>query len=395
MGLNIAAHPAARAALQSALVKDVDLADLRDLNVSLICASESLGGTEQIVRLLAKGLHDEGKPVRLLTMGTKNASWLSTSGVDASPVASLCSSFGRLPSQILDLRKRFKSLRNSAVNIHYPTCDIYRSHIVALRLAGCRNIVVSLHHPHLEYRDRAATNKKVLGWCKSVVVTTEANRRFVLENDLVAPELVKVVTPGIEDPVRLDKAEARAALGLPAEQFIVGILCRLAPEKRVEEVVKACALCPSVHLVIGGTGPEAESIGRLAEQMLPGRHTVLGWQENPNAFYSAIDVFAMLSELEGFGLAYMEAAAHGAPSLGCNTGGTADAIADGVTGFIEPVESPVETAAAHIASLASDRDLYERMSAAALANYRQRFTLEKMLEKYAELYSEVSRTPKG
>lgn len=391
MGPHIAVIPAAWAAFWAATHKEEwVLADHRELGVSLICASQSLGGTEQIVRLLAKGLHKEGSPVRLLTMGEANAPWLSTSGVEATPVHSLCSSFGGLFSQVRDLRRRFKALRGSVVNIHYPTCDIYRSHIIGLRLAGCRNIVVSLHHPHLESRERAVMNRRFLGMCKAVVVTTEANRRFVLENELVDPKLVHVITPGIDAPTVIDKAEARAALGLPPDKFLVGILCRLAPEKRVEQVIEACRLAPAAHLVIGGTGPEAERLATLAAKDLPGRHTILGWQEKPDAFYSAIDVFAMLSELEGFGLAYMEAAAHGVPSLGCNTGGTADAIAHGSSGFIVPVEAPAVPASEHVSSLSTDTVQYSRMSQASRERYESQFTLEKMVGAYWKLYAQVA-----
>ena len=40
------------------------------------------------------------------------------------------------------------------------------------------------------------------------------------------------------------------------------------------------------------------------------------------------------TDVEGFGLVYLEAAAAGVPSLGSRTGGATDAIADGQSGFI-------------------------------------------------------------
>jgi|GEM_PF-4634533 len=373
------------------------LADHRDLSVSLICASQSLGGTEQIVRLLAKGLHESQAPVSLLTMGSANVSWLSTSGVSACSVPALESVGTSLVKQVLDLRKRFRPLRDSVVNIHYPTCDIYRSHIIGLRLAGCRKIVVSLHHPHQEWPERSALNRRILRQCKSVVVTTQSNRRFVLENGIVDEPLVNVIHPGIEGQQILPQEEARRLLGLPQDRFIVGILCRIAPEKRVEQVIEACRLADPegnrVHLVIGGQGPDAEKVAEIAKERLPGRHTITGWQENTNVFYSAIDLFAMLSELEGFGLAYVEAAAHGVPSIGCDSGGTADAILDGESGFIVPVDAPAEPAAAHIRTLAEDPQAYKNVFVGASRHYADRYTLSRMLDSYRDLYARVAGSP--
>ncbi len=369
------------------------LADHRDLSVSLICASQSLGGTEQIVRLLAKGFHERQAPVSLLTMGEANVAWLSSSGVPASTVPALESCGTSLVKQVFDLRKRFRSLRKSVVNIHYPTCDIYRSHIIGLRLAGCRKIVVSLHHPHQEWHDRSALNRRVLRQCQAVVVTTQANRRFVLDHNITDDSLLKVIHPGIEAPETLPKEEARRRLGLPNDRFIVGILCRMATEKRVDQVIEACRLADpegdKVHLVIGGQGPESERIAKLAQAQLPGRHTVLGWQENTNVFYSAIDLFAMLSELEGFGLAYVEAAAHGVPSIGCDSGGTGDAILNGQSGYIVPVDAPAAPAAAHIRALAEDAQAYKDVFDGAARHYADCFTLSRMLDSYRDLYAQV------
>lgn len=69
------------------------------------------------------------------------------------------------------------------------------------------------------------------------------------------------------------------------------------------------------------------------------------------AVYDGADIFAMTSlnlerSVEGFGLVYLEAAAHGLPVVAHDVGGVAEAVVDGVTGLLVPPERPAQLAAA-------------------------------------------------
>jgi glycosyltransferase involved in cell wall biosynthesis len=69
------------------------------------------------------------------------------------------------------------------------------------------------------------------------------------------------------------------------------------------------------------------------------------------AIYDRADIFAMTSinhqhSVEGFGLVYLEAAAHGLPVVAHAVGGVAEAVQDGVTGLLVPPHRPVQLAAA-------------------------------------------------
>jgi glycosyltransferase involved in cell wall biosynthesis len=67
--------------------------------------------------------------------------------------------------------------------------------------------------------------------------------------------------------------------------------------------------------------------------------------------YDRADIFAMTSvhqdkSVEGFGLVYLEAAAHGLPVVAHDIGGVSDAVFDGTTGLLVPPDRPVQLAAA-------------------------------------------------
>lgn len=84
--------------------------------------------------------------------------------------------------------------------------------------------------------------------------------------------------------------------------------------------------------------------------------------------YEGADIFAMTSvnldrSIEGFGLVYLEAAAHGLPVVAHDVGGVSDAVVDGVTGLLVPPDRPVQLAAA-FEKLIHDEALRKKLGAA-------------------------------
>lgn len=84
--------------------------------------------------------------------------------------------------------------------------------------------------------------------------------------------------------------------------------------------------------------------------------------------YEQADIFAMTSvkhgrSVEGFGLVYLEAAAHGLPVVAHDVGGVSEAVNDGVTGFLVPPNRPGQLAAA-FERLIHDEALRHRMGEA-------------------------------
>lgn len=84
--------------------------------------------------------------------------------------------------------------------------------------------------------------------------------------------------------------------------------------------------------------------------------------------YDRADIFGMTSvdygrSVEGFGLVYLEAAAHGLPVVGHSVGGVAEAVVEGETGFLVPPHHPAQLTAA-FEKLISSRQLRETMGRA-------------------------------
>jgi glycosyltransferase involved in cell wall biosynthesis len=93
--------------------------------------------------------------------------------------------------------------------------------------------------------------------------------------------------------------------------------------------------------------------------------------EELSALYERADIFAMTSinhghSIEGFGLVYLEAAAHGLPVVAHDVGGVSEAVIDGQTGLLVPPHRPAQLAAA-FEKLIHDAPLRHRLGTAGRA----------------------------
>ena len=125
----------------------------------------------------------------------------------------------------------------------------------------------------------------------------------------------------------------------PRERIKLGVVARLYPVKGVAIVIHAVAMLrtlrPSLtfELHIAGAGPELARLRSLADDLgLAERVTFHGAVSDMGKFYDAIDCLLHTPITEAFGLAAIEAAAHGCPVVAARVDGLAEAVTAGVTG---------------------------------------------------------------
>ena len=185
-----------------------------------------------------------------------------------------------------------------------------------------------------------------------------------------------VITPGA---VRSDFAVVtpRSAVE-PKDRLIVLTVGRLHPRKGQHITLEALkSLAPRFrsrieYWIVGSSTGNAryERSLRLAAAQAGFPVKLLGNlpDDELTRIYERADIFAMTSidyrhSVEGFGLVYLEAAAHGLPIVAHAVGGVTEAVADNVTGFVVPPHHPAQLAAA-FEKLVSDASLRQRLGAA-------------------------------
>jgi glycosyltransferase involved in cell wall biosynthesis len=180
-----------------------------------------------------------------------------------------------------------------------------------------------------------------------------------------------------------------APLAAPSagERVVFGTAARIAPQKKLEELVAAFrhahrAMPPYVVRVAGApeTGCE-EYFERLRASAsdLP-----FEWLGEREAWTDGLDAFVLICEPAGCPNASLEAMAAGIPVLATGVGGAAEQIVDGATGRITPRGDPRALGEA-IVALARDRERRHEWGRAARARVERLFTQERMALDYARV----------
>lgn len=178
----------------------------------------------------------------------------------------------------------------------------------------------------------------------------------------------------------------------PRDEVVIGAVARLSKEKGLHYLLEAFALMagrhPRAQLVLAGDGRERQRLEGLAARLGVGeRVRFLGEvpHEQVPTVLGELDVFAMPSTWEGFGVAALEAEAMEVPVVASNVHGIPDVVLDGETGLLVPPRDPRALASA-LERLASDADLRRRLGRAARAFVAEHYSWEDNAAQMEALY---------
>jgi starch synthase len=192
-----------------------------------------------------------------------------------------------------------------------------------------------------------------------------------------------------------NKHALRRRLGLDTgSDPLVGFVGRLTHQKGVDLLAGVLAELPA-QFVILGTGERALEGALKAEAARhPGRVAVsIGFDEElAHLIEAGADVFVMPSRFEPCGLNQMYSQRYGTPPVARATGGLADTIVDGETGFLfERAESAALAAALKRALAAWHAP--RRWREIQRAGMRRDFSWSAAARRYADLYARLARIP--
>lgn len=241
--------------------------------------------------------------------------------------------------------------------------------------------------PHRHALLRAAI-ARLLRRAEAVVAQSQDTVRNVAKIYHVDRE-VELIPLGIERPIYRGCGE-RAALGLPADAFVLVTAGRIVPRKATTQLIDTLVAVPGSILLIVGDGPEAAAVvQRAAESGVSERVRMLGYVSDEVKYQAlrAADVFVSTSQHEGFGLVYLEAMAFGLPIVCYDRGGQTDFLATPATGSVVALND----LAAFNAAVRALRDAPERRAQIRRHNLArvEDFFIEQCAERYERLFERV------
>jgi glycosyltransferase involved in cell wall biosynthesis len=194
-----------------------------------------------------------------------------------------------------------------------------------------------------------------------------------------------------------ERSASRAALGLPPEGHLVGIVGRLAAIKDhatfLAMAAKLAAARTDVSFVVAGDGALRDALEDSARSLLGNRIRFIGWATDLPVLYGALDVVVLTSRNEGTPVALIEAGAAGRPVVATDVGGVAEVVRDGTSGFVVP-PGDAAALAARVGSILDEPDAARAMGLAGRAWVRARFGSERLVDDLTALYQELTETRK-
>ncbi len=228
-----------------------------------------------------------------------------------------------------------------------------------------------------------------------IVTNSTGVQEFYVEKGL-PPEKFVVIPNGITPPAATStraREQVLAELGLPAETRLIGAVGRLWPQKGYKDLLWAANLLKSarddVHFLIIGDGPLQDRLLEYCNQIdVSNQVHFLGARDDVLELLPHLDCFWLGSSYEGQSNALMEAMSAGVPVVATDIAGNRDLVVPDQTGFLVPV-GDAAAFARQTQQLLNDDPLARRLGAAGRQRMHDAFSVEKMVERHAELYREL------
>lgn len=235
-------------------------------------------------------------------------------------------------------------------------------------------------------------------WGKKVIAISDQVRQHLIEDFKLDPSRVELIYNGIDlkkfrayskEEVR----EQKIKLGLDPDKKTIGHIGRLSSVKGQKFLVLAAERMISerqdVQFLIIGDGDQAPELKRLIRERNL-EHSVFMRPSMPDTSLalSLMDVFCMPSLQEGLGLSILEAQAQGVPVVASRVGGIPSVVQDGVTGILCPPQD-AEALCMDLLKILGDEALKNTMVQKAMAQVREKFSLDLMAGKTHSLYEEL------
>lgn len=229
-----------------------------------------------------------------------------------------------------------------------------------------------------------------------VLANSERVREFTIQTERIPPAKIDVLYNGVDlDRYAPGGGEPGRAesLGIPPQARVVGIVANYRPVKRLDLFLHAAAIvsaaAPDTVFLLVGQGPLRNELAQLARDLgIAGKVFFSDGQGSVPDYLPRMSIACLSSHSEGFSNAILEYMAAGLPVVATDAGGNAEAIQDGVNGYLVRTPDP-QTFAAPILALLRDDTARAAMGRRSLERCRRNFDLSDAVARLEHYYLEL------
>ena len=308
---------------------------------------------------------------------------------------------------INSLRIEIRKIKPDVVHVQYMAPGALP--IIAARLAGVRTVFATVHQPYTKTHRwfvKLILRMASLLCTKFIAVSVNAEKSWFGCGQLFDENKPLRLQPGhftiynsidnlrIQNITRSIIAERlKQELAIPVGIPVIGAISRLSFEKGIDLLIDSCRLLIeskyNLHLLIVGSGPDGEKLKKQVQNYkLESYVTFCGradW-EKAMQLMSIMDIVAVPSRFEGFGLTAAEAMAAGKSVIACDIFGLKEVVVDKVTGLTFKAEDISEMEQS-LKILLSNTVLCSQYGVAGQERARALFDISLFQKKVAALYN--------
>ena len=350
---------------------------------------KNLGGGERIALRLASLLPGYGYRVSILTFFVHAESRVQSLASCPLYVLPLGRTYDWTALKAaLRLRRFVRDQKVRIVQTFFESSDIWAGTVTRL-FSDTRLIWSRRDLGILRARKHRTAYRALAGLPDAVFAVSDEVRNYCIQTDRIRPQKVHTIYNGLDLPpfAPMEKSMDRPLI------VTVGNIRRV---KGHDVLAQAAAIVlqsfPEARFSIAGEVLEQDYFGELQELIgklgLSGKLHFPGNVTDLYSYLSAADIFVLPSRSEGFSNALIEAMAAGLPAVATDVGGNAEAISEGVNGFLVPPEDPEQLAEA-IMKLIANPQLAKNMGQSGRSTVLDRFSTESMMRKTVDVYGQL------
>lgn len=365
--------------------------------IRILHVAQAAGGVDRYIRMLLKYL-DKEKFENILVCSQDFHGEDYDGLVDSFEQIEMNRAIGMSDlNSIREVQKLIKKYNPDIVYAHSSKAGA----IARVADIGLKNCCV--YNPHgWAFNMRCSAKKKAMytaiekvaaPFCDRIICISDAEKQSALDKNICKEDKLQVIFNGV-DIEAYESGEhgkvKRAALNIPEDAFVVGMVGRISPQKAPDVFVRMAKLVkdeiPNAHFIIVGSGNQEAEIRKYAEDNgFSGNLHITGWVDDPMSRVELFDVACLLSRWEGFGLALPEYMMAGKPIVASCVDAIPNIIRDGENGLL--VEADDATGASEaVLRIYQDRSLKDKLVAQGLEDVHNRFNARRVSKEHKELF---------
>jgi L-malate glycosyltransferase len=354
--------------------------------------SKTLGGGERVALRLAALLPEYGYRASILTFSVDpQSAALMTSPCPIYVLPLLRTYDFRALRAAFELGRFLKQQQIEIVQTFFESSDLWAG-MVAKAMSGAKLIWSRRDMGILRTGKHHAAYQMLSGVPDMVFAVSEQVRGHCIDVDGIDPDRVLTIYNGLD----LAAWEVGSDRGKAPGELVVSTVGNIRRVKGHDVFIRAAALVvlqfPEISFRVAGEVLDpayfAELQGLVRELGLAEHFHFDGGVTGLREYLSSADIFVLPSRSEGFSNAIIEAMAASLPVVATDVGGNAEAVQDGVSGFVVPLEDPAALAAA-IVRLLADPVAAKRMGEAGRRLVAEKFTTEAMMRRITGVYARL------